>query len=164
MRWSAFVKSAIPTVAAAVLGNAFVGRDSLSWFTALRRPGMQVPMPAFVTVGGLYYVALGTVTYRAVVREDRQAYRLALAVLAGNEVWNVVFFGRRSTRAGFLGIVAFMLPLGLLQARVATDRFSTMALTPYTAWVVGYDLPWTYRLWRLNPRPTGGPDGGGGRR
>jgi translocator protein len=162
MRWSAFAKSVAPTVAAAVLGNAFVGRDSLSWFTGLRRPRMQVPMPAFVTVGGLYYVALGTVTYRAVVREDGQAYRLALAVLAGNEVWNGVFFGRRSTRAGFLGILAFLLPLGLLQARVATDRVSTMALTPYTAWVLVYDLPWTYQLWRLNPGPADGADGGRG--
>jgi len=33
---------------------------------------------------------------------------------------------------------------------VAEDRISTLALSPYTAWVVGYDVPWTYRLWRLN--------------
>jgi hypothetical protein len=41
-------------------------------------------------------------------------------VLAGNEIWNAYFFGRRSTRNGFLG-------------------------------VLGYDVPWSYQLWRLNP-------------
>ena len=28
---------------------------------------------------------------------------------------------------------------------------SRTALAPYTAYVILYDLPWTYRLWRLNP-------------
>jgi len=30
-----------------------------------------------------------------------------MVVLAGNELWNVGFFARRSIRAGFLGILAF---------------------------------------------------------
>ena len=76
-----------------------------------------------------------------------------MIVLGCAELWNVLLFGRRNTRAGFLGIVAFTLPLGLLQAAVASDRTSTIALAPYTAWVVGYDIPWAYQLWRLNP-PT----------
>ena len=88
---------------------------------------------------------------RAVLRDDRKVYRLAVAVLAGNELWNVAFFGRRSTRAGLFGILAFTVPLCRLQASVVEDRASTLALSPYTAWVIGYDLPWTYRIWRLNP-------------
>ena len=151
MRWSRLARSAGPTVAAAVLGNAFVGRESLTWLRQLQAPRMQIPLTAFAVVGASYYVSIGTVAYRAVVRQDRTAYRLAMVVLAGNELWNVGFFGRRSTRAGFLGILAFSVPLGLLQAAVAEDRVSTLALAPYTAWVVGYDLPWTYQLWRLNP-------------
>jgi tryptophan-rich sensory protein len=146
-------KSVGPTLAAAVLGNAFVGKESMAWFRSLRRPAMQIPMPAFVTVGAVYYGLLGTVVHRAAVRDDATAYRLGLVVLAGNELWNVAFFGRRSTRAGLLGILAFAVPLGLLQAAVAKDRVSTAALAPYTAWVLLYDLPWTYQLWRLNPDP-----------
>jgi hypothetical protein len=34
---------------------------------------------------------------------------------------------------------------------VAGDARSRQALTPCTAYVFAYDLPWTYRLWRLNP-------------
>jgi tryptophan-rich sensory protein len=83
-------------------------------------------------------------------RGDVSTHRLAMVVLAGNEIWNFVFFGRRSTRAGFLGIVTFAVPVCLLQAKLTGDRTSALAFAPYTAWIVGYDLPWTYQLWRLN--------------
>lgn len=146
-------------VGAAVGGNAFVGRESLAWFRGLRRPAMQLPMPAFYAVGLAYYAAMGVVVYRAVLREDARTYRRAMVVLAGNEVWNAFFFGRRSTRGGFLGVLAFLPPLALLQTSVAGDRASSLAVGSYSVWVVGYDLPWTYRLWRLNPQdsPSGRP-------
>lgn len=51
----------------------------------------------------------------------------------------MALFGRRSTRAGFVGILAFTVPLTLLQISVREDRASTLALSPYTAWVIGYD-------------------------
>jgi len=137
-----------------VLGNAFVGRESLAWFQGLRRPAMQLPMPGFYAAGVVYYLLMGVVIHRAGVREDARAYRRAIAVLASNELWNAAFFGRRSTRAGVLGIIAFTAPLGLLHASVAGDRVSTIALGSYTAWVVGYDIPWAYQLWRLNPGPA----------
>ena len=140
----------LPTVAAAVLGNAFVGRESLTWFADLRRPRMQVPMPAFYAVGAAYYGVMGTVLHRADARGDREAYRLGLVVLAGNELWNAAFFGRRSTATGFLGLLVFGVPVVALQRREADDRTSALVLAPYTAWVLGYDIPWTYRLWRLN--------------
>lgn len=147
----ALFESVAPTVAAALLGNAFIGRDAMRWFEELRRPAMQLPMPGFMAVGGMYYVSIGTVLHRCAAREDRRAYQLALVVLAGNELWNVALFGRRSTKAGFLGILAFTVPLTLLQASVREDRASTLALSPYTAWVISYDIPWTYLLWRRNP-------------
>jgi benzodiazapine receptor len=77
----------------------------------------------------------------------------AFAVLAGNELWNAAFFGRRSPRAGFLGILAFLGPLLALQKSVASDPPSLIALTPYTLWMIGYDIPWTYQLWQLYPGP-----------
>jgi benzodiazapine receptor len=112
---------------------------------------MQLPLREFMVVGGMYYVSIGTVLYRSAVRRDSRGYRLALLVLAGNEGWNVLLFGRRSTRGGFLGVLGFTVLVGLLQKAVRDDRVSTLALAPYTAWVVCYDIPWTYRLWRRNP-------------
>jgi tryptophan-rich sensory protein len=145
------VKAAAPTVAAAVLGNAFIGADAMRWFRQLRRPAMQLPVPGFMAVGGLYYASIATVLHRSAATQNRRAYRLALVVLVGNELWNVALFGRRSPRAGFLGVLAFTVPLSLLQIAVRDDKVSLAALSPYTAWVIGYDIPWTYQLWRHNP-------------
>jgi tryptophan-rich sensory protein len=144
-----------PPLAAAVLGNALIGKESMRWFRALRAPRMQVPMPVFGVVGAAYYVQLGIVLHQARRHDDRRVRRLALMVLAGNELWNATFFGRRSPRNGFLGVLVFLGPLLALQKAVSSDRTSLAALTPYTLWVVGYDVPWTYRLWQLN---RGGPE------
>jgi tryptophan-rich sensory protein len=151
MRQSTLARSVGSTLAAAVAGNIFVKREDLTWLTELRRPRMQVPLSVSFATGGLYYASIGTVLHRSLVRGDQQAHRLALAVLAGNELWNVAFFGRRSTQAGFLGVLVFSVPVCLLQAALVADRPSAMIFGPYTAWVLGYDIPWTYRLWRLNP-------------
>ena len=150
----ALATAVAPPAAAAAIGNAFVGRDSLGWFRALRTPRMQLPLPAFLVVGAVYYAQLGWVLHRAQQTEDRGVRNRALLVLVGNELWNAAFFGRRSPRAGFLGVVAFLGPLLALQKSVASDRQALIALTPYTLWVIGYDLPWTYQLWRLNPGPS----------
>lgn len=136
---------------AAVAGNAFVGREALAWFRGLTRPRWQLPMGGFYVAGALYYVVMGVVVRQSVLRGDARSYRLALAVLTGNELWNVALFGRRSTRDGFLGILVFLVPLGLLQASVTKDRLSAATLGVYTTYVVVYDVPWAYRLWRLNP-------------
>ena len=117
-----------PAIAAAVLGNAFIGRDAMSWFRELRRPAMQLPLPGSIAVGGLYYVSIGTVLYRSAMRRDQRAYRLALVVLAGNEAWNVVLFERRSTRGAFLGILGFTVPVALLQLAVKDDRGAPFSL------------------------------------
>jgi tryptophan-rich sensory protein len=141
------------TTAAAVIGNAQIGKDDLAWLQGLRRPRMQLPLAGFAAVGIAYYVLLGSVLYRATDRRDRTATRLALVVLALNEVWNTVLFGRRSLLGGFVGILAFLVPLAALQVAVSRDRTSSLLLAPYTAWVIGYDVPWTLQLWRLNRDP-----------
>jgi tryptophan-rich sensory protein len=91
-----------PTVAAVLLGNLFVGRESQRWFRELRQPRLAIPFPAFVVVGGIYYLLLSVVRYRVLEHENARAARLGLVVLALNEVWNVAFFGPRSTRNAFL--------------------------------------------------------------
>lgn len=143
------------TLAAATFGNSLISKDDLAWLQTRRRPRMQIPMPAFAAVGIVYYVIMGVVLYRATDRRDRTATRLALMVLVLNEAWNVAFFKARSTRNGFAGLVLFLIPLLRLQLSLRGDPTSTVVLAPYTAWVVGYDLPWVLRLWLLN-RTTAG--------
>jgi translocator protein len=146
------------TLGAAVLGNSLIRREDLAWLAELDRPAMQISVPKFAVVGGLYYLALGSVLYRATDHRDTTTARLAMVVLVLNEAWNVAFFRRRSARNGFWGILAFCLPLGALQVSVRRDKTASLVLAPYSAWVVCYDVPWTYQLWRLN-RPDHRQDG-----
>ena len=141
--------------AAALLGNAFIGAGALRWFRGLAGPRWQLPIPGFVAIGGAYYLVLGYVLARSVDRRDRRSTACALSVLVANEAWNVALFGRRSTRNGLLGALAFLVPLGGLQLSVWRDPQSRYALLPYTGFVLLYDLPWIYRLWRLNPELAG---------
>lgn len=138
------------TLGAATLGNAFISTEDLAWLQSRRRPRMQMATPAFAVVGIIYYVIMAVVIYRASDQRDSATTRLALVVLVLNEVWNLAFFGGRSTRNGFAGIMLFLVPLLRLQLSLRRDPRSAVVLAPYTTWVLCYDLPWTFQLWQLN--------------
>ena len=135
---------------AAVAGNAFIGNEAMGWFRGLDAPRWQLPLPAFLGVGAGYYGLIGYVLARSIDRREAGCVAWSVAVIVGNEAWNGAFFGRRSARAGFVGVCAFIVPLFALQRSVAGDARSRTVLAPYTAYVLLYDLPWTYRLWQLN--------------
>ena len=142
------------TGAAAVAGNAFIGKEAMAWFRGLTAPRWQLPFPGFLLVGAVYYAILGYVLARSIDRRDLPSTAGSAAVLLGNEAWNGIFFGRRSIRGALVGLCAFLVPLVALQRSLREDTRSRWALAPYTAYVLVYDLPWIYRLWRLNPDPT----------
>ena len=108
-------------------------------------------MPGFLTVGAAYDVIMGIVLARGIDRRDASTVGWAVAVLTGNEAWNGLLFGRRSPHAAFVGLLAFLVPLGGLQWSAWRDERSRWILLPYTTYVVTYDVLWSYRLWRLNP-------------
>ena len=151
MRRRSVFRASACTGAAAVAGNAFIGKPAMAWFRGLTAPRWQLPLPALLVVGGLYYGLIGYVLARSIDRRDARSTAWSLAVLVGNEAWNGVFFGRRSAGAGVASLCAFLVPLGALQRSVSGDPRSRRVLTPYTVYVLVYDLPWIYRLWRLNP-------------
>ena len=68
-------------------------------------------------------------------------------------MWLSSAAGARATV--FSGHWPFWCPLGGLQLSVWRDPQSRYALLPYTGFVLLYDLPWIYRLWRLNPELAG---------
>ena len=151
MKRRSTIQASACTAGAAVAGNAFVGKAAMDWFRGLTAPRWQLPLPGFLAVGAAYYGVIGYVLARSIDRRDARSTVWSLVVLAGNEAWNGAFFGRRSTRAGFVGLCTFLVPLAALQRSVAEDARSRRALAPYTAFVLMYDLPWSYRLWQLNP-------------
>ncbi|WND32896.1 TspO/MBR family protein (plasmid) [Streptomyces sp. BB1-1-1] len=149
MDWIAALVTISSVVLSAVLGNLWVPKDALRWFRELRRPGWMIPFQGFLVVGLIYYVLMGVVLYRAFDRSDVAAIVLSFVVLVGNEAWNWLFFGRRSARAAFIGMIAFAVPVLALLAAVAEDPLSLVLVSVYFAWVL-YDVAWTRALWRLN--------------
>ena len=139
----------------AVFGTVLVGGSGLEWYEGLEKPGFLVPLGIFYLVGALYSVLFALVLYRVLSRVgDTRGRVISLGLTVGvmllNELWNYAFFGLRSTLAGFLGIVVFLMLLtALVAALLRYERFSAVLLVPYYLWVL-YDLAWTYELWRLN--------------
>jgi len=113
----------------AFFGSALVGEGLGGWYEGLEKPWFLVPLWVFYVVAVLYYLAFATVLYRTLVHVEDRSVRgvclaLTLVVMLSNELWNYLFFGLRSTLAGFVGIALFLVPLT--------------------------DLAWTFELWRLN--------------
>lgn len=150
VNWTIVAITAAVTVAAATVGNLLIPKAALAWFRALRWPRWLVPYPVFIVVGITYYVLMATVLYRALDRHDTAAITWSIVVIIANETWNAVFFGLRSTLGGFLGMLAFAVPLAALWVVVREDGLSVVLLACYAAWV-GYDIAWTFALWRRNP-------------
>lgn len=93
-------------------------------------------MPGFVSVAAVYNVILGHVLAQGVDRRDASTVAWAVTVLAWNEAWNVLLFGRRSTGAAFAGVLGFLVPLAGLQVSVWPDRRSRWSLLPSVgAWL-----------------------------
>jgi len=155
----ALAVTVILCLAMALLGGLLTGNHLKGWFAELRTPRWQLPLWAFIGVGIVVYVLDAVIAYRLLtVLHDRAGRVVALTalvvVMLYNEVWNYAFLGLRSTFAGLLGVLAFLAPLAVLQVALAVyDRPSAVLLLVYVVWVIGYDVPWAYTLWRLNADP-----------
>ena len=71
-------------------------------------------------------------------------------MMGANEGWTYVFLGRRSVRAGVLGMIAYTrLTVALQRTLTRVDQPSARLVVPYIGWF-GYDLLYADALWRLN--------------
>lgn len=147
------------TASMALLGTVLAGDALRTWFPRLLRPSFQLPTPLFIGVGVIGYLIDVVILYRLLtVVDDSRGRTVCLAAMAVvmlyNELWNGALFRLRSPFAGFLLVVAFLAPLAILEtALVLFEPVSAVLIGGYLIWVVLYDVPWTYRLWRLNPKP-----------
>lgn len=142
-------------VSFAVTGGALTGDALTTWYPALRKSRLVLPIWVFLPVAVLYYLMCGTILYRLLTHvapspERRTAFELLLTMMAANEGWNYLLFGRRSTQAGLWGMLVFVaLTIGLFRALSRVDARSAMLLRPYLLWL-GYDVLYAFELWRLN--------------
>lgn len=155
--WTALVLAVGLCVGVAAFEGLVTGDGPRSWYPGLRKPRWQIPLWASVVVGLTVYVVDGFVAYRVLTAvpapEDRVVALTALVVvMLLNALWNLAFFRYRSVLVGFLGILGFLGPLLVLQvALFAYEPLAAWAHLAYALYVILYDVPLFYALWRLNP-------------
>lgn len=116
-----------------------------------------MPMWAWFAVAAVVYVMDGVIIYLliacAIPREGRIVCLTALgAAMLFGEFWNYLFFGLRSPLAGFASLTACLPVFAVLQtALFLFEPVSVWVLLPYALYTLLYSIPWSLRLWRLNP-------------
>ncbi len=156
LNFTALAVAIVICLAMALLGGILTGNSLKVWYVGLVKPRWQIPLWAFVTIGMIGYVMDAVILYRLLSAVSDPAGKVValtamIIVMLYNELWNYAFFGLRSTLAGFVGIVAFLAPLAiLLVILVEYDPPSALLLLIYVVWVILYDIPWAYTLWKLN--------------
>ena len=144
----------------AIAGGLLTGNQLTQWFATLHKPRLQLPLWGFVCVGLYGYLVDSVITYRLLTVVPEQTTRIIaltalIVVMLYNELWNIILFRWHNTFASFLGVLIFLIPLIILQVTlVLVDSVSAWLVFVYLLWVIGYDIPWAYRLWRLNPPQT----------
>ena len=144
----------------AIAGGLLTGNQLTQWFVTLHKPRLQLPLWGFVCVGLYGYLVDSVITYRLLTVVPEQTTRIIaltalIVVMLYNELWNIILFRWHNTFASFLGVLIFLIPLIILQVTlVLVDSVSAWLVFVYLLWVIGYDIPWAYRLWRLNPPQT----------
>ena len=142
----------------AIVGGLLTGNQLTQWFATLHRPRFQLPLWGFVCVGLYGYLVDSVIAYRLLTVVPGLTGRIValtalIVVMLYNELWNIVLFRWHNTFAAFLGVLIFLVPLTILQViLVLVDSVSAWLVFVYVIWVIGYDILWAYRLWRLNPR------------
>jgi tryptophan-rich sensory protein len=144
------------TILMAILGTVLAGDAVRSWYPALRKGRIEIPIALFAVLGLLFYVVEAIVAYRLIERLDATSTATLVlvalvVVMLYNELWNAALFRLRSPFAGLIALLGFLAPLAILLVGCAlVDGPSAVLIGVYVAWVIGYDLPWIHGLWRAN--------------
>lgn len=116
-------------------------RSTKQWLPTLDLPPYQPPGWVFGPVWTVLYALMGlsldaTRRSRPAGDEERErAVRLFSVQLALNGLWSLLFFGRRSTRAGLVDVVLLEVALVLtVRAVWRVSRPAALVLLPYLAW------------------------------
>jgi tryptophan-rich sensory protein len=135
------------------------GPGLLAWLNSLKKPRLYPPLWVWMLVALSTYLLQGVIAYRLLTTLAGSvsyfAFAALAATMAGNVVYNVALARQRDPRLTFIGILWFLAPLLVLQVLLLEADPAAGALNlVYLAWVLGFDLPIMYRLWRLNVRQS----------
>jgi tryptophan-rich sensory protein len=157
MDWKALGIATGLVVGVVILEALLTTEGIKTWYPTLKKPKWLIPMWGWAIVAVVAYLIDGYVAYRVLTsvpsREGVTVCLTALAVLmVFNALFNYPLFKYRDPRLGFLGVISFLAPLIVLQvALFVYEPVAAWTHMIYAVWVVAYDLPAMYQLWKLNP-------------
>ena len=154
IRLSRLLFAIVTCIAFAVFGQLLTGDALETWYPTLNQPWFSFPLWGWYIVGVFYYIISISILYRLFSLPQSVNRNLALlltiAMLSGNEAWNYLFFVLESTYLAFISLIPFTLLVLFLFLKLNNlDKKASFILLPYLMWI-GYDLFWTYYLWKLN--------------
>jgi len=138
------------------LTEILLGTKGLAWYADIEKPTWHLPMSGWALVVILVYLLNGFIAFRLLSVPLRTGERVIglvslVIVMLFNSIWTYAFLASENTLVGVLGLIAYLAPLSILQTSLwFYDRKSAVFLMPYFAWVVLYDIPLYYAIWRLN--------------
>lgn len=151
-------KTALATLATAVVGGLASRPAASSWYTDLRKPSFQPPRQAFPLVWPALYTDIA-VTSAATLDElraegrgsEQRAFTAALAVnLVLNASWSWIFFSRQKLGAAAVAAAALSVSSADLTRRVGAVRPARAAvIAPYPLWCA-FATALSTRIWQLN--------------
>ncbi len=129
--------------------------DAAAFLRAIKQPRWALPLPAWVAIGLVYYVACFVVldrllTFGLQYPMATAAFVALVATMAANAAWNWVFFKQRDFRGAFyyyFPYAALIVTLIVLLAQV--DPVSAALFGVYACYLP-YALLWSCRVWKLN--------------
>ena len=139
----------------ALAGSLLVGDALTTWYPTLRQPWFALPLQAWIMVGVLYYLMCLVIGYRLLARRDQPpgygvTLTLFLLMMAMNEGWNYLLFGRQDLWLSLIGMLLFcVVTIALFVNLRRFDPTAALILLPYVLWLA-YDVIWISALWRLN--------------
>ncbi len=121
--------------------SAFLTRNAMEAFSALKQPPLSPPPWVFGVVWPILYLLMGLASYliitgnghRAETNSALTAYGLQLAV---NFFWSLIFFNRQAYLFAFFWLVLLWVLIVLTLRRfAAVSPLAGWLLIPYLAWV-----------------------------
>jgi tryptophan-rich sensory protein len=140
---------------AAVVAEGLLSGDASAFLKSIKQPRWALPLPAWIGIGLLYYLACFFALTRVLAFGLHEpvaagAFAALVLVMAANAGFNWVFFKRRDFRAAFY----YYFPYGALVAVLIwllarIEAAPAIAFAAYACYLP-YALFWSYRVWKLN--------------
>lgn len=153
MDWNALIKSVLLCLIPIIIEASSATKDGKKWFVELKQPKYSFSLSVWYFIGGLYYLAFGTIAYRlfhaSPVVISFPVVLLALIMLI-NGLSNFILFKFRWLKTFYIILYSFaLLVTGLIITLLGEDKFSAVFAIVYLIWLC-YDIYYFYSLWKMN--------------